>query len=84
MKLFAIWDVKIGEYAPPFVAKTREEAKRMIVEAMKGDGSLLGRHPADFALFEFASWEPSEIGAPVEPLAASRVCSVSDLVEGGK
>lgn len=55
--MFSIYDVKVDAYADPFLARSSEEAKRMVIMAAKGGDNNLSTWPGDFTLFEVGSWD---------------------------
>lgn len=52
MKMFSVYDSKVGAYLAPFFAKSAGEALRMFEDAVNSEGTLFANHPADFTLFE--------------------------------
>lgn len=73
--LYAIRDVSIGHYAPPFLARSDSEAKAMVRDAME-PGSVLARFPRDYQLYRIG--EMTEKDALVDNHCEC-VCSVYDL-----
>lgn len=78
--LYAIKDVNIGMYLPPFLCLSDDEAKRMVSDAIE-PGSVLGRYPADFHLVRVGKFN-SKSGIshyPADELPEV-ICSVTDIV----
>lgn len=73
--LYAIRDVAIGHYAPPFLARSDAEAKAMVRDAME-PGSVLARFPRDYQLYRIG--EMNEKDGLVDNKCEC-VCSVYDL-----
>ena len=51
MKMYSVFDTKADFWAPPFFARTHEEALRAFSVAANDRQHQWGRHPADFSLF---------------------------------
>jgi hypothetical protein len=76
--VFAVLDVKAKAYMQPFFSPNRATAVRALAVAMRDAGSLIGKHPEDFALFEIGSFEDGSgvlTGAP----GPSHVCTAVSL-----
>lgn len=50
LMLFAVFDTKVGCYAPPFTCRTKGEAVRSFTEECKSAQSMLSKYPADYRL----------------------------------
>lgn len=57
MKLYTILDTKGDRCTPPFAATTDAEAKRIIMVAVFGSGTLPSQYPEDFVLIGIAEWD---------------------------
>lgn len=57
LKIFAVYDSKVGAFMSPFFERSTGGAIRAFADAAGKDGSQFGAHSADFALFEFGSWD---------------------------
>lgn len=57
MKLFSVYDKQVSAFGPLFPARAVGEALRTIMDAMVDQSSHLGKHPADFSLFEIGEWD---------------------------
>lgn len=57
MKLYTILDTKGDRCTPPFAARNVAEAKRIIMAAVFGSGTLPSQYPEDFVLIEIADWD---------------------------
>lgn len=62
MKVFAVFDTKIGTYGQPFFMSTVPSAKRAFQGACNDPSTMLHKHPADFALFLLGEFD-DESGA---------------------
>lgn len=49
-KVFAVFDVKSDLYGTPFFMNSQGEAVRAFKDAANDDGTMVGKHPADFKL----------------------------------
>lgn len=56
MKVFAIFDVKLGRYAPPFIAQTAGQAERDFKGLVQNRESIIAKNPEDFRLFELGEY----------------------------
>lgn len=57
MKVYTVFDSKAEAYLPPFMATNDGVAGRMFSEACNDRKSMLGKHPADYTIFEIGSWD---------------------------
>jgi len=57
LKVFSIYDSKVGAYMKPFYAHSAGEAMRTVVDASSGQDNMLSRHPGDFTLFELGVYD---------------------------
>lgn len=73
--LYSIRDVAIGHYAPPFLARSDNEAKAMVRDALE-PGSILARYPRDYQLYRIG--EMTEKDALVSNVCEC-ICSIYDL-----
>lgn len=56
-KVFTIYDVKAQAYSMPFFQPTIGLAVRGFTDAANDRKSAVGRHPADYVLFEIGSFD---------------------------
>ncbi len=56
MKRFSIYDVKAEAWMPPFYRLTNGIALREFQTMSNDPGSIFGKHPADFTLFDLGEW----------------------------
>lgn len=73
--LYAIRDVAIGHYAPPFLARSDADAKALVRDAME-PGSVLARFPRDYQLYRIGEMDEKE---GLVDNKCECVCSVYDL-----
>lgn len=55
--VFAVLDLKIGTYASPFFMPTVASAKRAFAGAANDPGTMLFKHPDDFALYHLGEFD---------------------------
>lgn len=55
--LFCIYDKVCEEYNPPFVSKNLKTAIRSLKESIKGQQSLIGMYPEDYALVLISNFD---------------------------
>lgn len=58
MLKYQIYDSKAQSYAPPFYCVTQGVALRMFTQAANDLETSIGLFPADYTLFETATWDP--------------------------
>lgn len=59
LKVFTVYDSKIGAYMTPFFARAVGEAMRNWESACNDPESMMCKHPADYTLFETAEFDDS-------------------------
>lgn len=57
LRVFAVFDVKAKYFMQPFVMKTSAEAVRVFGDMCQNAQNPLGRHPADYTLFEIGQYD---------------------------
>lgn len=57
LRVFSIFDSKVGAYAQPFYSRTTAEAIRSVTEALNDPQSTLSKYPHDFILFDLATYD---------------------------
>ncbi|WNK13460.1 MAG: nonstructural protein [Microvirus sp.] len=67
LKAFALLDTKVGEFHTPFFLATDAAAKRACIDIGSDPSTMVGRHPADFMLYEIGEYDSSR--AALEPRA---------------
>lgn len=60
LKIFTIYDQKIGAYIKPFFAQYTGEALRSFEQAAKDKNTTIGITPADFNLFEIGTFDSED------------------------
>ena len=58
-KVFSVYDQKAEAYLLPFFFKNTGEAMRAFTTAINDSGSTLGKHYADYNLFEVGEFDDS-------------------------
>lgn len=56
-KVFTIYDSKAAAYLPRFIQTATGLALRQFEEATHRSDTPIGKHPADFTLFEVGTWD---------------------------
>lgn len=59
LKIFSLYDSKAEAYMQPFFMQTKGQAIRAITDTATNKESQIGRHPADFTLFELGEYNDS-------------------------
>lgn len=57
LQLYSVFDVKVGAFAAPFLARTKGEAVRSFQQACADDGLPFKRNPEDYSLFFVGGWD---------------------------
>jgi len=57
LKVFTVYDVKIGAYAKPFLMITKGEALRGWLDVVNDPSTNFNKHPEDYTLFEIGEWD---------------------------
>lgn len=67
--VYATFDMKAKLWNPPFVMTTEGEAVRAFSDAASKPGTVISRHPEDFALYQIGTFdnETGEI-VPLSPM----------------
>lgn len=67
LKIFTIFDAKAEAYQTVFTARATGEAIRQFADMANDHDTQIGRHPADFTLFELGEFDlHSGIISPLE------------------
>lgn len=56
--LMALYDAKIGLWLTPFFAQSVGAAVRQLSDIVNGSGDPPAKHPEDFSLWEFGTFDP--------------------------
>lgn len=57
LKVFSVYDSKVGSYLSPFFVRSKGEAIRGVVNELENPNSNLAKFPADFTLFEIGEYD---------------------------
>lgn len=63
MKLYALKDVKAGQFGPVMIAQNDAHMTRSLKEALEGSRETVARFPADFELFMIAEYDTASGGS---------------------
>lgn len=74
-KLYAVRDVKVETFFPPFVQMNQLEAQRTFLDMCRDERTPISQHPEDYVLYEIGTFD-NETGE-VEKIVA-RVCLVGE------
>lgn len=58
MRVYALWDRKLAEFAAPSLAKNDEAMMRAVRDGIRGSNSLAERHPEDFEVMYLGEFYP--------------------------
>lgn len=56
LKMFCVFDSKIGAYMQPFFLRSKGEALRSFTEAVNDPKTSFFKHPGDYTLFEIGEY----------------------------
>ena len=79
MKIFSVYDARANYYLQPFFSRTAQTAAREFGIAVRDEGTMFNRHPADFTLVEIGDFD-EEIGR-VDGVQHVVVASAEALME---
>ena len=74
LKIYSLFDSKLGAYMAPMYFHSRGQAIRSIVDEAGRVDSPLHNHPGDFTLFELGDWNDSN--SRFIPLDTPHSCGV--------
>lgn len=57
LKVYSIFDSKIGSYLAPFFPQAKGAAIRAFTEALNDPNHQFSKYPEDFTLFELGEWD---------------------------
>lgn len=55
--LLALRDVKVGRFLAPVAVLTPGEAERWYSEAIRSEGTMVGKYPNDFPLYQIGTYD---------------------------
>ena len=58
VKIFSVYDSKVEAYIQPFFMQSRGQAIRAFGDTAGDKTTNIGKHPADFTLFELGTFDP--------------------------
>lgn len=79
MNVYTVLDVKAGRCAPPFLANSDAEARRLLAVSVVGSGTLPDRYPADFNLMVVGSWDDAT--GNISPCQPTTVANLATIIE---
>lgn len=81
IKMFAVFDEKLGAYATPFCVQTVGVAVRMFTDLVSDPSSQLHAHPEDYHLYELCSYD-DQTGMMTQDGPPRHVCRAFDVYQG--
>lgn len=60
LKVFSVYDVKVGAYLPPLFFRSKLEAIRAFSSAVADSQHQFCQHPEDYTLFELGEWDDGD------------------------
>lgn len=75
MKVFTVFDSKVGAYLPPLFMKSKGEFLRGFAEASNDVKSNIGKYPEDFFAFELGSWDEVKCSFDLHAAPVSLGCA---------
>lgn len=82
MRVYSIFDRKTREFGSLVLAKNDEVARRAAIDAVKGSGSQLELHAADFDLYHVGGFDPEKGCLEVE--TPTLVVTLVELLEAAR
>lgn len=78
LKIFAVFDVAVGAFDPPFFAQAKGQAARMFGDAVLSEKGPMAKHPGDYRLFYLGEFD--EVVGALHPVAPEPLAIGSDFV----
>lgn len=78
LKIYSVYDSKVGAYLPPFFLRSEGEAIRSFTHAATSDEHTFAKHPSDYTLFDLGEYD-DETGSIDTPASPIRICSASEV-----
>lgn len=83
LKVFSVYDVKVGAYLPPIFMRSKLEAIRSFTSAVTDEKHQFAKHAEDFTLFELGDWDDGDCKfkchlTPIPVLKAIEAVAVVD------
>lgn len=79
MKVFSVYDVKVGAFLAPFFCRAEGEAVRAFVNAVNAPDHDFMRFPEDYSLFALGEFD-EESGMMKLAKAPLQICTALELV----
>lgn len=57
LKMFTVYDSKVGAYLNPIFLRSKGEAVRIFQETVNSKDHMIAKNPEDYTLFELGSWD---------------------------
>lgn len=80
MKIFTVFDRKVGAHLQPFYARSDGEAMRMLKETVLSGQSKLSQFPEDYHLYSLGEFD-DQTGELLPNDRVEPVCSVVEVIE---
>ena len=77
--MYAIYDSAADAYLPPFILPREAMAIRSFAQAVNSETHQFHHSPADFTLFQIASWDDAE-GIPKPDVAPKKIRNGLELL----
>lgn len=71
VKIFSVYDSKVEAYIQPFFMQSRGQAIRAFGDTAGDQTTNIGKHPADFTLFELGEFDDSNASFVMHPTPIS-------------
>lgn len=71
LKVFTVFDSKVGAYMRPFFCQSTGEAMRAWVDTVNDPQTAMNKHPEDYTLFELGTWNDTGALFTQEPTPKS-------------
>lgn len=79
LKLFAVYDHKVGAYMAPFTMRSSGEAERAFRDTVNDPSTVFYKHAEDFTLFRIG-WFGVSTGCLVAPPSPEPMCKAFDVL----
>jgi hypothetical protein len=71
LKVFSVYDSKVGAYLPPIYLRSKGEAIRSLTTALADSSHQFAKYPEDYTLFDLGEWDDATASFHMLPTPVS-------------
>jgi len=83
LKVFTVYDSKVGAYLPPMFLRSTGEALRAFEAAVNSSDHQFCKHAEDFTMFEIGDWDDQKCIFILKATPVSLGVAIEFLKQGG-